>query len=134
MDEIIGVPRGTELGLPPPVAKPCNDCPWRRASAAGWLGPMSPEEWLLTAHSDHPIACHLTIKGDEAWGGPSVRQCAGAAIYRQNVAKSPRIADDAAHAFEPDVESVFASDREFRDHHGPSYARVYAPYKNGGVG
>lgn len=126
MDEL--VPRGTWLRLPPAVAKPCNDCPWRRLAAPGWLGPMSPQEWVATAHSDNPIACHLTIRR-ETWTDPAVRQCAGAAIFRQNVAKSPRVADDAAHSFCPDVATVFATDTEFVDHHEPNYRRVYAPYK-----
>lgn len=107
-------------GLPPAVPRPCRDCPWRRASAPGWLGPMSPERWIATAHGEAPIACHMTIPSGSvvgSWDDPSVRQCAGAAIFRRNVAKRS-IRDDAAdHHVEPDPASVFASDAEFVAHH-----------------
>lgn len=126
----LDVPRGTVIGLtviglPPAVARPCNDCPWRRRAAPGWLGPYPPEGWLEIAHSDQPIACHRTIEQDGDWETERIRQCAGAAIFRQNVAKSPRPGDDAAHAFEPDKENVFATDAEFVEHHGQLYDRYF---------
>jgi len=48
------------MTLPQATPRPCNDCPWRRKSCAGWLGPFG------------------------------IKQCAGAAVYRANVCKSPR--------------------------------------------
>ncbi len=72
--------------LPGVLNKPCSDCPWRRNAAPGWLGPFTAEEWFALAHSDEVIACHLSLdRSDGEW-----IQCAGAAIYRSNVAKSPR--------------------------------------------
>ncbi len=75
--------------LPDVLTKPCSDCPWRRIAAPGWLGPLTAEEWWATAHSDMAIACHLTITNED-WDDPGMRQCAGVAIYRSNVHKSPR--------------------------------------------
>ena len=77
------------MTLPDVLNKPCFDCPWRRNAAQGWLGPFTAEEWVEMAHSDIAIACHITIT-DEDWDDEGMRQCAGAAIYRSNVAKSPR--------------------------------------------
>jgi hypothetical protein len=41
-------------------------------------------------HSDAAIACHPTIETEGDWDTPNIQQCAGAAIYRANVHKSPR--------------------------------------------
>ena len=102
--------------LPEATAKPCNECPWRRNSFPGHLGPFSPEAWVELVHSDAPIACHKTIKGDEEWDSPGIKQCAGAGIHRTNTFKSPR--DPAVYTSdEPDTEQVFARSTEFIAHH-----------------
>lgn len=98
------------MGLPPVRPAPCFDCPWRRNAAKGWLGPFTAEEWLATAHSDEPIACHITLNEDaeseaEAWSAQGVLQCAGSAIYRSNVHKSPRNPEVAT--LPADLETVF---------------------------
>jgi hypothetical protein len=83
------------------------------------LGPFGPDEWVALAHSDEPIACHQTIDDDydesEAWDAPGIKQCAGAAIYRANVCKSPR--DPEVARGEVDRETVFATPTEFKEHH-----------------
>lgn len=105
------------MSLPEATAVPCSECPWRRISAPGWLGPNSPKEWITLAHSDQAIACHLTIAEDESWTAEGVRQCRGAAQYRANVGKLPR---DGEVAVGPtDKESTFASPGEFLAHHEP---------------
>lgn len=121
------------IQLPKATPKPCADCPWRRVAAPGWLGPMSPDEWIALAHSDHPIACHKTIldtdeTGTGAWDHPGVRQCFGAAQFRVNVFKSPRNPTDAEHAIDDrDTATVFGTDAEFLDYHRPLYERLYEP-------
>ena len=100
--------------MKPPAPKPCDDCPWRRNAVAGWLGPYDFDEWLILAHCDEPIACHQTIVEDESFEG--TRACAGAAIYRANVAKIPRLAP-LSHQMAPDREAVFAMPTEFVRHH-----------------
>lgn len=105
--------QGVPMELPEAVAKPCSECPWRRASASGWLGPQTTEEWLLSAHSETPIMCHSTIKESGSYDG--TKQCRGAAIFRANVAKCPRRSDMAVGP--QDKETVFADNNEFTEHH-----------------
>lgn len=100
---------------PEATASPCNECPWRRAAASGWLGPYTVEEWIETAHSELPIACHKTLPIGGGWG-ESTRQCKGAAIFRENVFKSPR--NQTIAAGPADTERVFGTNAEFIDHHG----------------
>lgn len=87
------------------ITKPCTDCPWARTALAGWLGPMTKEEWIETAHGEAEIGCHVHI-------GP---QCAGAAIYRANVGKLPR--DRHLLRLPRDKVRVFATPQEFLAHH-----------------
>lgn len=101
--------------LPEATAKPCNECPWVRTALPGHLGPNTAEEWAELAHSDSPIACHMTIT-DESWADPNMRQCAGSAIFRANIWKSPRH-PNVARAKERNTEAVFAWDDEFIAHH-----------------
>lgn len=90
-------------------SKPCAECPWRRTSCRGWLGPETghPEVYIAAAHSDEIIECHLS----------HVHECAGAAIYRANVCKTTR------HGHElhlpSDKVNVFSHPQEFIDHHSP---------------
>lgn len=98
----------------PATPNPCDDCPWRRESLKGWLGPMSKDEWVALAHSDEKIACHQTIEVDEEWT-EKVKQCRGVATYRANIAKSPR---DPSVAVGPvDRDKVFSNPMEFKAHH-----------------
>lgn len=80
----------------------------------------------MMAHGEEPIACHTSIPdSDESpddvflgWDEPGALQCAGAAIYRANVHKSPR--DSAIAILPADLETVFGFG-EFREHHEGSY-------------
>jgi hypothetical protein len=124
----------TALKLPPAVPKPCNDCPWRKNATPAWLGPFSAQAWLEIAHSDTPIACHETIPTgqpslgeanvqdpQDVWGGSSIRQCKGAALFRVNVCKSPRNRSDAEHDTphdDPLLATVFANNAAFLAYHG----------------
>lgn len=84
--------------------KPCSDCPWSRRALPGWLGGLTPKDWVRQAHSDVRIDCH-TLKGAE---------CAGASIYRRNVCKE---ATGATIRLEADRERVFANPMQFVTHH-----------------
>ena len=94
---------------------PCHDCPWRRQALPGWLGGSTVEDWLLEAHSDATIPCHVY----------SGAQCAGSAIYRRNVAKNPR--DPEVLVLGVDKITVFANPSEFREHHEGGRPSVSAP-------
>ena len=108
--------------LPPAVPTPCNECPWRRDSTPGHLGPMTADEWERTLHGEEAIACHKTIEriGDDghgSWDDPSIRQCAGAAIARTNTHKLPWNPTDATRDVEADRDLVFGRTSEFVEHH-----------------
>lgn len=85
---------------------PCSDCPWTRKSVPGWLGPLTAEEWIQLAHNEGEPGCHCTTN----------MACAGLAIYRANVCKSPR--DPAALRLPADTVKVFSWHTEFTAHHG----------------
>lgn len=106
---------------PPAVKEPCNDCPWRRNAAPGWLGPHPAQQWLDCVHGETAIACHQTIPEGGGWG-PRTLQCRGAAVFRANVFKSPH--NPTIEAGPRDTEHVFETDAEFREYHAPNVPRV----------
>jgi len=91
------------------ITKPCEDCPFRRVALAGWLADQTPAEYCQMAHSDDLIQCH-TKKFED---GDHV-QCAGAAIYRANVAKR---CDPPNLTLPKDPQAVFSTPLEFVEHH-----------------
>jgi hypothetical protein len=88
-----------------PLVKPCSDCPWSRDALNGWLGGNTIEEWIGMAHGEAYIECHVH---------PNV-QCAGAGIYRGNVAKRPL--NRHLLVLPANRAIVFSSPKEFREHH-----------------
>jgi hypothetical protein len=84
---------------------PCSDCPFRRDSMPGWLGGNTPEYFMQMANSDFPYSCHTKI-------GP---QCAGMAVFRSNICKSPR--DPDILVLPKNKVAVFAWHDEFIAHH-----------------
>jgi hypothetical protein len=105
---------------PPTTPKPCVECPWVRTARPGHLGPATAEEWCEIAHGEPPVACHMTIKrvdleGIGNWEDPAMRQCAGAAIFRANISKTPL--NPSIARGEPDRNLVFSWDDEFISHH-----------------
>jgi len=112
-EAIEGLDYGMPVSLPPACAKPCKECPWRRESAGGWLGPWTAEEWVALANSDEAIACHTTIEIDGVWTART-KQCAGAASYRKATGKVPR---DRQVACGPVQDNCFTNRVEFLDHH-----------------
>jgi hypothetical protein len=87
------------------IVKPCSDCPWARSSLAGWLGAADPDDWLLAVHGEARVECHVYADC----------QCAGAAIYRANMAKSVRSPE--LLRLPADRVLVFATPAEFLAHH-----------------
>lgn len=60
--------------------EPCGDCPFAKASLAGWLGNLSVDEWLRCAHGESVIDCHALIAEDG-----SAFQCAGTTPYQEGL-------------------------------------------------
>ena len=99
---------------PPAVPQCCSDCPWRRNSVAGWLGPYDAEKWLQIAHGESAVACHKTIPVRGGWG-KNTKQCRGMGIFRRNVLKRPR--NESITVGPENHEVVFSTDQEFLNHH-----------------
>lgn len=97
--------------------EPCNECPWRRKSPAGWLGGYSADDFVNQVQFDGPpLPCHKTITGD---GKETNIMCAGSLIFMRNSCKMPKHPDygDAREQVAPDPIKVFSWPHEFRDHH-----------------
>ncbi|MDR9847088.1 hypothetical protein [Herbaspirillum huttiense] len=96
--------------------KPCSECPWRRASAAGWLGSSTPLEFANQAESGIRMPCHLAVDYErEDWEEQAdvAPQCAGRAVYMANRCKSqPGLLKVPA-----DRAEVFSNVQEFLAHH-----------------
>ncbi len=107
--------------MKPCADTPCKQCPMRRKSMPGWLGSDVPEHFIQVVHSEANMPCHLTVDyaepgwEDQLAPGGDARACAGVAIYRANVGKLPR--DASVRRLKPDKKTVFASPREFVEHH-----------------
>src|SRR5262245_30405932 len=84
---------------------PCYDCPWSKNSLPGWLGGLTALQWLKAVVGEDRIYCHTKLP----W------QCAGAAIFRSNIAKRPR--DRGLLILPKDILRVFSGWKEFRQHH-----------------
>jgi hypothetical protein len=64
---------------------PCKECPYRKTSAPGWLGPDPLEAYTTAIQLDVPISCHRT-RGKKK--RPAM--CAGSVIHLNNQVKVPR--------------------------------------------
>ena len=104
--------------MKPPNSKPYKACPFRRKSAAGWLGASTPEEFVDTALADVYMPCHLEVDYEDAYWQdnlPRVHQCAGRAIFLSNTCKAPR--DKTIVRLPPNTTDVFSNKQEFLEHH-----------------
>ena len=98
---------------------PCAECPFKKTSMRGYLGPWaSPEELIFAAHSDlgDGFACHMTVKQDDSWEGAQV--CAGSLICANKSFKTYR--DDELRKLQQEVEDNddVMNSWEFIEYHG----------------
>lgn len=94
---------------------PCNECPWRRKAAPGWLGGrLSAADWIAAAQSDEKIPCHK----QRVMTGPKAQHCVGAATFRTNICKSPR--DPSVLTLPRNTVDIFSMPQQFLDHHSSS--------------
>ena len=104
-------------------SKPCQTCPWRRKSLAGYLGATTPEQFLAAAQDpvENRMPCHMKVNyNDKKWRDQvsEAPQCAGRAIFLANdnfVPKTTRVMREPQ--IKPDAKTVFASGEEFLVHH-----------------
>ncbi len=105
----------------PPVAKVCNDCPFRRKAMPGWLGAGSPESFIDCMQRDEPLPCHQTIDYDDPhWLAKWMKQregnmCAGALTFMANKIQRPH--DPSFPTADKDHENVFSNSVEFVRYH-----------------
>ena len=96
--------------------KACKECPFRRTSLKGWLGPWkSAREIREQAFSEAGLACHMQLHKSHEVGGAPV--CTGALVCANKSAKLYRDEDLrklAAQAVDdPDVMDA----HEFEEYH-----------------
>jgi hypothetical protein len=103
----------------PCAPNPCKECPFRKGSLPGWLGPW-PDPGTLHRHivNEHDFACHMTTGDDEDEDLPkSARRCTGAIMYATRSAK--RFVDPVLRAEQSritptdDIMDLF----QFKEHH-----------------
>lgn len=81
---------------------PCNECPFRRTSWKGYVGPhASANEILTLVHYDGKFPCHVAANKEaekpenrdkefaEVAMSPKVVHCVGSLAYRNNTCKRP---------------------------------------------
>ncbi|MBI6883078.1 hypothetical protein [Pseudomonas putida] len=100
------------------LKKPCKACPWRKDSAAGWLGASTPVEFLQQSEAEIHMPCHLHVdyeRDDWEEQASSAPQCAGRAVHFANRCKKPQnpglITMPANHA------EIFGNPQDFVAHH-----------------
>ncbi len=92
--------RGDSHPMKTNLKAPCSDCPFRKKSLPGWLGPWQPWDLLRSVDADVPFPCHQTIAEDHEERGQSLDQmqsCAGAALFLANRYKLSRDPSTARH-------------------------------------
>lgn len=99
------------------LKEPCHQCPFRRTSIQGWLGPWNPED-LLHQVSYGEFPCHCTIKKDGA-DTTNMQVCVGAVTYLNNKMQRSRDPQmSAAQNLHPaDHRLAFSNPQEFIAHH-----------------
>lgn len=97
---------------------PCKACPWRKNSAAGWLGASTPVEFLQQSEAETQMPCHLHVDYDsDDWRQQADKapQCAGRAVHFANRCKRPRNPD--LITLPSNYQEVFSNPQEFITHH-----------------
>ena len=110
------------------MKKPCDECPFRKNSLPGWLGPWE----ALGLHryvmdSEKPFSCHMTIRdkvdlvsGEETTTSvENTELCVGSILYMNKggkLARDPFLAEQ-QDRFEKDSTEDILSVKQFLEHH-----------------
>jgi hypothetical protein len=100
---------------------PCPECPFRKASWAGYLGDNEVHEFIEPIVAQQPTECHMGVNyEDRAWRDKldETKACAGAAQFLANSMSRPRDEEYAAYvkSLGPNP-AVFQWSRDFIAHH-----------------
>jgi hypothetical protein len=75
------------------MKEPCSECPFRKNSLPGWLGPYAnPLELVTIINNETHFACHLTMDSDDLEDADTskYRYCRGALQFMIKNGKLPR--------------------------------------------
>lgn len=111
-----------------PCKKACRECPFRKESAAGWLGSASmdddPGSSFLDPHwiGEMPLPCHMQVQWTADDAQEQTREkplCVGFLTMMANSGKLPRDPAFAQHvvAMKKDKDEFFTFPHEFKQHH-----------------
>lgn len=104
------------------LKSPCRECPFRKTSIPGWLGPDSPAEVIAQVHSEGGYGCHMLLegRGDEDGVVPreEAEHCAGAMLHANLTHKQYRNKEMAEHQGRISKCKVKVMGWEFLEHHG----------------
>ncbi len=104
------------------LKQPCIECPFRRSSAPGWLGPWTSEN-LIEEVETGTFVCHRSINDLLKYDESKLEYCAGAGIYLNNHFKLSRNNEyseyqKALKNISVEIQrSVFSRKDEFTEHH-----------------
>lgn len=95
---------------------PCNKCPWRKASLAGWLGGYPAEYYADAVQANEVPACHLQDYGPDS---PKTAMCVGALTTMANgcISAWKTEGGDDAKAIVGRRDDTFAHPTKFYEHH-----------------
>lgn len=110
---------------------PCSQCPFRRASAPGWLGSYTPDGVIAAIQCDQPFPCHPTVNYDDPdWErkvmapDSKAQHCAGFFILMRHMRKLPRDPEQYAQSKRLDMTAeVFRTPAEFLAHHSTNWRK-----------
>lgn len=120
--------------------RPCKQCPFRKASAAGWLGGSPPEGFIGTLRTGaQPLPCHSTVDYEKPdWcerflsgRDPKHKLCAGALTLMANEGRVPRPSQ--GPEMPADAQTVFETARDFITHHRASKVHSWTDPAKGTV-
>ncbi len=102
--------------------KPCNDCPFRKNSFAGWLSDYTPEELHDIVMNEIKFPCHMTHEESINWDQGGTKEyplCAGALMYMKKNYKSPKdakLAEVLKDIKHEDCENILSVPEFFKHH------------------
>ena len=107
--------------------KPCKECPFRKASPKGWLGPDSAQEVMDKVNREGDYICHMTTAGKAEIDGrgpldtPGLKYCTGSIMYANTNFK--RYRDPERQKLQDEMSKmkcrtkVLRNAKEFMEHH-----------------
>jgi len=99
------------------LKEPCVECPFRKDSAAGWLGGETVQDTFQHVNNEGDFACHMTRHKAKK----EMSRCRGSLLFLKKACKMPQFNPDLAQALKTigsDVDkSYILSVPEFYKHH-----------------